>query len=349
MRAGAQIGSGKWRSPRQRDHVPVQVRHHVAQRGQVDLVGRQDGLLGFLDHVHGLHQQLAAMRRQAGHLGQVAVPDHAGEAGVVGVVDLDDAQVRAAPQQRAAVFLAQRTVGVAGAHGVFLRIVAGMRGTRMRVTAALAILDEAGTVGDAVVQLHGGGVGLVGQPVHARGIVGGGLGIDVFDQLAARAGAARLGRHVQVLQIAIVAGGPGGAVEDPVDHADGLAAVVGQRHVHGLGRVEQAIPGVARDGVGDVDAVEVLVALPQRQPDIEVGGGGGADFRGAHGQCLRLRISVGFPVPRRCGAAPAGGRSACRWPISGARARGPRRCASASRWWRRRIPSTCRGCASRRA
>ena len=78
----------------------------IRDRCQVDLVGRQDRLLRLLDHVHRAHQQVAAVGRQAGHLGQVGVPDDAREAGVVRVVDLDQAQVRPAPQQRAAVGLA---------------------------------------------------------------------------------------------------------------------------------------------------------------------------------------------------------------------------------------------------
>ncbi|KAG1433524.1 hypothetical protein G6F57_022085 [Rhizopus arrhizus] len=104
-----------------RNYMPVQVRHHVAQRRQIDLVRCQHRLLRFFHRIHGAHQQIAPVRGQAGHFRQVGVPDHTREAGIVSIAHFDHAQVRATPQQRAAVFLAQGAVRVASAQAITLR------------------------------------------------------------------------------------------------------------------------------------------------------------------------------------------------------------------------------------
>lgn len=64
------------------------VMDYIAAEGfEIDLVRRQDRLLGLFHRVHGPHQQVAPMRGQAGHFSQVGVPDHARESGVVRVAD----------------------------------------------------------------------------------------------------------------------------------------------------------------------------------------------------------------------------------------------------------------------
>ena len=147
-------------------------------------------------------------------------------------------------------------------------------------TQQLAVLDEAAPVGDPVVELHRVEVGLVGQPVDTRraGLRRG--GVDMFDQRPADALAAVVGCGVQVLQVAVVAGGPAAAVEDVVDDPDQLPIDLGDRAVHRLVRRVEALPGRGGDLVREVGAVEGLVTLPERQPLGEVIGAGGSDQHG---------------------------------------------------------------------
>ena len=72
------------------------------------------------------------------------------------------------------------------------------------------------------------GVALLGQPMDARAALAPRRLTDVLDQRAADAGAARRGRDEQVLEVAIIAGGPARAVADAVDEADGVGAVPGE-------------------------------------------------------------------------------------------------------------------------
>ncbi len=57
------------------------------------------------------------------------------------------------------------------------------------------VLQEAGALCDPVVQRHGIGIRFVREPVHARTSRGAGDAVHIFDELAADAGAARLGAH----------------------------------------------------------------------------------------------------------------------------------------------------------
>ena len=70
----------------------------------------------------------------------------------------------------------------------------------------------------------------------------------------------------QIFQIAVVAFGPGRAVEEIVNESHNPAFAFCHRAIHGFDRMEKTLPGELRDGVRDVDAVKRLVAFPQRQP-----------------------------------------------------------------------------------
>src|SRR5574337_1389049 len=64
----------------------------------------------------------------------------------------------------------------------------------------LAVLHETRAVGDLVVEPHRVAVRLVRQPVDARTIARGGVGVHMLDQAAPDSAPARFGRHEQVLK-----------------------------------------------------------------------------------------------------------------------------------------------------
>ncbi len=87
--------------------VPVQVRHDVAQRGQVDLAGLQLPAQHLFGQRHGVHAVLALGGGEVGKLGHMRVPDDAVEGGKARLVGADEAQVLALPDQLAARLVAQ--------------------------------------------------------------------------------------------------------------------------------------------------------------------------------------------------------------------------------------------------
>jgi hypothetical protein len=94
-----------------RDHMPVQVRHDIAERGEVDLVGRhhftQRGFAG----EHHLHQCLPLGDRQVGHFPDVGIEDDAQKTRVVRLVGAHHAALGVAPQHAAAIGLAKGARG----------------------------------------------------------------------------------------------------------------------------------------------------------------------------------------------------------------------------------------------
>lgn len=74
-----------------RNDVPVHVRHHVAQARHVHLVGPDDIAHGLLRREHHVHQVAPVVRGEIGGFGDMAIQDDAAEAGVLSVVDQDDA------------------------------------------------------------------------------------------------------------------------------------------------------------------------------------------------------------------------------------------------------------------
>jgi hypothetical protein len=88
--------------------VPVQVRHLIAEAGEVDLVRRHRLALSGLDREHHLHDPLPLQRVEVAHLTHVRVRNDADKAGMVGIVDEHDAQQLVAVDHLAAVSGAQR-------------------------------------------------------------------------------------------------------------------------------------------------------------------------------------------------------------------------------------------------
>ena len=78
----------------------------------------------------------------------------------------------------------------------------------------------------------------MGKPVTAGAALARRQRIDVLDQLTADACMARGRRYKEVLQVAIIAGGPAGAVPDMMDQPHGNGALPRQRTRNGLRRVK---------------------------------------------------------------------------------------------------------------
>lgn len=90
----------------------MQVGHHVAQAGEVDLVRIEQAAQAALGRQHRVQQCMGFGGGEFAHLGDVAVEHHAAEAGeVVGVGDAHHAAEFVAPEQFAARRRAEFTVG----------------------------------------------------------------------------------------------------------------------------------------------------------------------------------------------------------------------------------------------
>src|SRR3990167_9493636 len=91
-----------------RDHMPVQVRHHVTERSEVDLGGQDVLAQHLLHHGDGIHAMQARAGVKVGELCHMGIPDHPVERRKARLVGTDHAQLLAAPDQMATVGVAQR-------------------------------------------------------------------------------------------------------------------------------------------------------------------------------------------------------------------------------------------------
>lgn len=66
-------------------------------------------------------------------------------------------------------------------------------------------MHKTGPFGDAIIELHGDVVGLMGQPLHVHAAGAACLGIYMLDQLSAYSTASHVRVNEQILQIAAVA------------------------------------------------------------------------------------------------------------------------------------------------
>ncbi len=69
-----------------RHHMPMQVRHNVAETGQIDFGRCKYATHGRFHTVDHVHQFVTLMRRQVGHFGNVLLPDNAAKCRRVGFV-----------------------------------------------------------------------------------------------------------------------------------------------------------------------------------------------------------------------------------------------------------------------
>jgi hypothetical protein len=89
--------------------MPVQMRHQVAERGQIDLVGRHHLAQRGFGRQHHSHQGRLVVRRQVGHFLDVGIQDDAQKAGVIRFIGAHHATEVVLPQQGAAGCGTQRT------------------------------------------------------------------------------------------------------------------------------------------------------------------------------------------------------------------------------------------------
>ena len=82
-----------------RNHVPVQVLRDVAEACEVDFVGAEKIAQRGLGGEHRVHEPHALVRCEVGHFLYVPLQDYPAEAGVIGIVDENDATELVAPEQ----------------------------------------------------------------------------------------------------------------------------------------------------------------------------------------------------------------------------------------------------------
>ena len=92
-----------------RDHVPVQVRSHVAQAREIDFVRVKHFAQRRLDGQNDAHAMLLRGGWKVGHLLDMRIPDHAAKTGIVGVINQHDAALAVTVKQRAAWIRAKLT------------------------------------------------------------------------------------------------------------------------------------------------------------------------------------------------------------------------------------------------
>ena len=81
--------------------MPVQMRHDVAKRRQVDLVGFERSALYLLNQQHHPQQLGLLCRRKISHLNHVRGPDYARKARIQSITRINDSQVLVLPQDGA--------------------------------------------------------------------------------------------------------------------------------------------------------------------------------------------------------------------------------------------------------
>jgi hypothetical protein len=92
-----------------RDHMPVQMRGHIAQRGQVDFVGLEAVPQCRLNCEDRMHKIVTIGGRKIGHFTHMRVPDDTAKTGIIGFVDPNDAHAAAAPENFASIALTKIT------------------------------------------------------------------------------------------------------------------------------------------------------------------------------------------------------------------------------------------------
>ena len=92
-----------------RNDMPMQMRSHVAETGEIDLVGAHHLPYRRFHCKYGCHEMFPLGKGKIGHLFDVLIPDHAAEAGVVRILDQHDAATGILPDLRAANLIAQLT------------------------------------------------------------------------------------------------------------------------------------------------------------------------------------------------------------------------------------------------
>ncbi len=93
--------------PETRNDMPMQVRSHISETGEIDLVGTHRLAYRCFHCKHGRHEMFTLGSGKVGHLLDVPIPDHTAEAGVVRILDQHDAATGILPDLRAANLVTQ--------------------------------------------------------------------------------------------------------------------------------------------------------------------------------------------------------------------------------------------------
>src|SRR5260221_3728620 len=144
----------------------------------------------------------------------------------------------------------------------------------------LAVDDESRALRDLVVEPHRRRVRLVRLPVDARRTGLARLRVDRLDQRAPDTLAARRLAGEEILQIAGRSDHRRAAMKDVMDEAEKLLVELGDQGVNGLVGIEEARPRHLGDRRGNRALVKAVIALPERLPPGEIGGGDGTDDQG---------------------------------------------------------------------
>ena len=81
-----------------RDDVPMQMRRHVAEAGQIDLVRNKKLANDLFDGEDDAHQGMAYRGFEVAHLSDMSLPDDAAKARVMRIVNANDATGRRFPE-----------------------------------------------------------------------------------------------------------------------------------------------------------------------------------------------------------------------------------------------------------
>lgn len=72
------------------DHMPVQMRHLITQRGKIDFFRAHEFTQMLLHGEYHRHEMCTVRLRQVGHFLYMLLPDHAAIAGVIRVINQND-------------------------------------------------------------------------------------------------------------------------------------------------------------------------------------------------------------------------------------------------------------------
>ena len=94
-----------------RYHVPVQMRHDVAETGEIDFFRRKQIAQQSFDRIDDTHQPRSIGFGQIRHFPGVGLQDHAAESGVIGIAREHHAREAVVPEHFATSLRAQRASG----------------------------------------------------------------------------------------------------------------------------------------------------------------------------------------------------------------------------------------------
>ena len=139
-----------------RNNVPMQMRRHIAESGQIDFKRCQDVAHSTFDCQDNAHAMRLIRGGKVGHFFHVRAPDHATKARIIGIRDEHDTAFRVAPNYVAAGLRAQ-----------FARLLAGLVVAHVLWVPVLRRLQQH-ALDAAAVRLRY----VIGHPVRAEPVLG---------------------------------------------------------------------------------------------------------------------------------------------------------------------------------